>query len=66
MGSTAYRDRRRSAGLCPDCGAEGGRCRACRDKANARHKRWRDANPERFRLAQSFQRAARRQLRRMP
>ena len=62
-GSTAFRRRRVAAGLCPDCGAEGGWCRACRDVANARHKRWRDANRDHFRAAQGKQRKRRRRLR---
>ena len=66
MSSTAYRDRRRAAGLCPDCGCGGGWCRACRDKANARHKRWRDANRDYFRATQAFRRAVRRKLPVMP
>lgn len=66
MGSTAYRERRRAAGQCPDCGRAGGTCRACRDKANARHKRWRDANRDHFRAAQAFCRAVRRKLPRIP
>lgn len=63
MGSTAYRIRRRAAGLCPDCGALGGRCQPCRDKANARHKLWRDANRDHFAMAQAKQRKRRRRLR---
>lgn len=39
-------------------------CRRCADAANRRHARWRQANADRFRQAQSKQRKARRLRRR--
>lgn len=64
MPSDLYRARAREAGRCANCPAPSTtwQCRACQDRANARHTAWRRANVEHFRATQAKQRARRRKL----
>lgn len=65
MPSDDYRNRARASGRCANCPAPSTTwlCRACQDRANARHTAWRRANAEHFRATQAKQRARRRKLR---